>query len=424
MVPVGLGGDVRASGRGWWPLLSTSAMAATDHSYGYALVVLGPEIARSLHIPVSAVAALIMFRGVLFFASGGFVAAGLRRRVVDPQTLTTAAGVARVAALLLTGLVTARWALLSGVVLYGLAGVSTPYSHHELLVATYGTTGAVTSFHRSALRIGNVVMAGTIAPVVLIAPSHWQAVFVVLGLISAIGPAAALSVRTPVSAPRATGRAEADPHETFASWLIRPRLRILLLGFAVGGMFEVPMYVFAFNYLSHRWSVGAPSRAGLAAGFEFLGVALGALAVRTRVHRHRHRIAARLVGVTMVSGAAVLAASVVVRQLSGYVTLFLAAMALFGFMAPLLFAGTLTMLPPARPHFWGPGATAAFVAIAAGASAVLAWVASTYGDQAAAACFAVPAAVVGVMVIAAARTVDAAGVPAWWSRWPIPAPSE
>jgi MFS family permease len=421
-----LGRDVAESGRGWSPLLSASAMAATDHSYGYALVVLSPEIARSLHIPISAVAALAMFRGVAFFAAGGLVAAALRRRVFAPQSVATVAAVVRVAALLLTGLVTAPWALVAGVALYGLASVSTPFAHRDLLVAAYGPSDAVAAFHRSALRIGNVVVAAAIAPVVLISPSHWPTVFVVLGVISLVGPLGALvasgdSAAAPVEPFDAGGPLEG--HDTLTRWLSRPGLRLLLAAFAIGGLFEVPLYVYAFGDLSNRWRVGAPNRAAVAAGLELGGVVLGALAVRNRLRRDNagHGTTARVVGATMVAGSAVLALSAAVGQLSDYVVLVMLAMGMFGFMAPLLFAGTLTMLPPLRVEFWSAIPTVLLVIVAGGSSAALAWVAATFGDHVAVACFALPAAVIGVLIIAAARAVDAVGVPAWWSRWPVPA---
>ena len=65
--------------------------------------------------------------------------------------------------------------------------------------------------------------------------------------------------------------------------------------------------------------------------------------------------------------------------------------------------------------------TVLLVIVAAGSSAALAWVAATFGDHVAVACFALPAAVIGFLIIAAAQAVDAVGVPAWWSRWPVPA---
>ena len=123
----------------------------------------------------------------------------------------------------------------------------------------------------------------------------------------------------------------------------------------------------------------------------------------------------------MVAGSAVLALSAAVGQLSDYVVLVMLAMGMFGFMAPLLFAGTLTMLPPLRIEFWSAIPTALLVIVAAGSSAALAWVAATFGDHVAVACFALPGAVIGVLIIAAAQAVDAVGVPAWWSRWPVPA---
>jgi hypothetical protein len=123
----------------------------------------------------------------------------------------------------------------------------------------------------------------------------------------------------------------------------------------------------------------------------------------------------------MVAGSVVLALSAAAGNLSDYAVLVMLAMTMFGFMAPLLFAGTLTMLPPLRIEFWSAIPTALLVAVTAASSVGLAWVASTFGDHVAVACFALPAAAVGVMVIAAAGAVDAVGVPAWWSRWPVPA---
>jgi hypothetical protein len=123
----------------------------------------------------------------------------------------------------------------------------------------------------------------------------------------------------------------------------------------------------------------------------------------------------------MVGGSIVLALSAAAGNLSDYALLVMLAMAMFGFMAPLLFAGTLTMLPPLRVEFWSATPTVLLVAVSAASSIALAWVAATFGNHVAVACFAIPAAAVGVMVIVAARAVDAVGVPAWWSRWPVPA---
>src|SRR5439155_25886692 len=173
-----------------------------------------------LHIPISAVAALAMFRGVAFFISGGVVAATLRRRVIAPQNVATVAAAVRVVALFLTGLIAAPWALVAGVALYGVASVSTPFAHRDLLVSAYGSSDAVAAFHRSALRIGNVVVAGAIAPVVLVSPSHWPTVFVVLGLISLVGPLSALG-GAGGSATRVEPLDAAEPlegHDTLTRW--------------------------------------------------------------------------------------------------------------------------------------------------------------------------------------------------------------
>jgi hypothetical protein len=338
-------------------------------------------------------------------------------------SIATAAGYLRVIALLLAALFPARWALLVGVALYGVSGISTLLVHKEILQSAYGPSGMVQAFHRSALRIGNAIVAATVAPVVLLWPSHWSTSFFVLGVVSAIGPLTARHThrRPDRSGPDPSAQEPAATVDTH--WMLeQPALRVLLPAFAIGSLFEVPLYVFAFGAMSTRWAVGGAGRSGLAGTAELLGVVFGAAAVR-RGARRRDRKAAnlRIIGMAMLAGAVLLGASMAVRGSIAYVLLFALALGMFAFMAPMLFAGTLTMLPPLRRQFWGAAPTCALVVMTVGASACLTWIADAFGDQAAVAWFGLPAALLALLVIIRARSINPDAVPPWWSRWPVPA---
>ena len=410
--PDRLRAQVAASGRGWGPLLAISGVAATDQAYGYALVVLAPEIARSLHVSVGALAMVAILRAVAFFASGGVATALEGRPPANTARVVGLAALTRVVALTATALVVDVRVVAAAVVLYGLTAVSTPLLHARLLDETYGPGEAVETFHRAASRIGNAAVAATIVPVAILAPSRWQTAFLVLAAVAIAGAVGVLLIS---GAARHSQRARiATPQAANARGLVPPALEwvfehrgapTVLVVTAIAGMFEIPMYVYVFSALWSKWGVHAPARALLAAGLELTGVAIGVVIVVAGVGRRQERLgsAARSLGLSVLGGACVLATTAVVGAAWGYFLLVAVAFLLLAPVVPLLFASTLSMLPPLRRTYWTARSTVALVAVATLGSLAGACVARRLGPETAAACVAIPMAVVGLVLVRASR---------------------
>ena len=411
--PEGLRAQVAASGRGWGPLLAISGVAATDQAYGYALVVLAPEIAKALHVSVGALATVAILRAVAFFASGGVATALAGRPPVNTARVVSVAALARVVALAATALLVDVRVVAVAVVLYGVTAVSTPLLHARLLHETYGPGDAVETFHRAASRIGNAAVAATIVPVAVLAPSRWQTAFLVLAGVAITSAVGVLLISGDVRARTRTRTARPDAARTRSlipqplGWVFEHRsARTVLVVTAIAGMFEIPMYVYVFSALWWKWGVHAPARALLAAGLELTGVAIGAVIVVAGVGRGhvRPERAARSLGVTVLGGACVLATTAVVGAAWGYYVLVAVALVLLAPVVPLLFASTLSMLPPLRRTYWTARSTSALVAVAVLGSLAAAAVARGLGPEAAAASVALPMAVVGFALLRASRS--------------------
>jgi hypothetical protein len=174
---------------------------------------------------------------------------------------------------------------------------------------------------------------------------------------------------------------------------------------AIAGLFEIPMYVYVFSALWSKWGVHAPARALLAAGLELTGVVIGVVIVIAGVGRGpvRPARAARSLGLSVLGGACVLATTAVVGTAWGYYVLVAVAFVLLAPVVPLLFASTLSMLPPLRHTYWTARSTVALVVVAALGSLAAAGVARSLGPETAAASMAVPMAVAGLVLVRASR---------------------
>jgi ABC-type branched-subunit amino acid transport system ATPase component/predicted MFS family arabinose efflux permease len=294
---LGVTGDVDAPplrtvmrGRvGWYPLCAISALVLATELYGFAVVVLGPDIARSLGLSASTLAALLSAKllavAVATLPMAALVQHRARRAAICVITAFIWTGVAA-----LTAFVVGPWGLAIVLIVDGLATGSVRVLHQPLLMDSYPTEARmrVLSAYQAAATGGSVL-----APLVVAALSGWAALtwrgtMLAVALVSLATTLVAVKLRDPGVGRWDSGRirdvvrssdaAGADPAvvdgrndppaehrlgfgEVVRRLLLIPTVRRALVAQAVFGLLLVPYTTFLLFFLEERWNFDAPDRA-------------------------------------------------------------------------------------------------------------------------------------------------------------------
>lgn len=345
--------DVARSGVGWYPAVALGVLAAIDQLQGYAVLVLGPEIARSLGLPRATLAAILAVGAVVFTVVSLPIAALVQRRARRALVAVTT-GLGWSLSTLGTGFVANGWGLGAAVVADGATSASVQVIHPPLLADSYPPAMRVRmlAFHRAIDGVGGIagpVLVGVLAAAGL----SWRGVFLALGVLSVVIVSFSVRLRDP-----GFGTFErADPggveevtlrfgETSRRLWLV-PTVRRILVGSAVVGVLLVPLNVYVLFFLDERWDVG-PGGRGVFLG-AMAAVAAGAMAVAGPVGERRFArepaSLLRLAAWLLVGGLAALAASILAPSFWLMAGCFAVSAALFAAFVPYLTACLLALVP-------------------------------------------------------------------------------
>ncbi len=279
-----MGGNVR-----WYPLVAISMLVLATELAGFAVVVLGPDIARSLGISASALAALLSAKlfavAVATLPMAALVQNGARRAVICVVTAFIWTGIAA-----LTAFVVGPWGLAIVLVVDGLATGSVRVLHQPLLLDSY-PTGArmrVLSAYQAATTGGSVVAPLVVALLSGWAALTWRGTMLVIALLSLTAALVAIRLRDPGvgrwdtdqlrdavatagdeheqgagehAAPAAAEEHQLGFGEVVQRLLLIPTVRRALVAQAVFGLLLVPYTTFLLFFLDERWGFDSSQRA-------------------------------------------------------------------------------------------------------------------------------------------------------------------
>ncbi len=365
---------VMREGAGWYPLVAISALVVATELYGFAVVVLGPDIARSLGISASTLAALLSAKllavAVATLPMAALVQHRARRAAVCVVTAFVWTAVAA-----LTAFVVGPWGLALVLVVDGLATGSVRVLHQPLLMDSYPTEGRmrVLSAYQAAATGGSVL-----APLVVAALSGWAALtwrgtMLAVALLSLAAALVAVRLRDPGVGRWDTDRVRAavrhDPGagvddpvpeehrlgfgEVVQRLLLIPTVRRALVAQAVFGLLLVPYTTFLLFFLDERWDFDASQRAVFFASTSVGGiVALRWFAPRAeRRFRRNPADLVRLASWLLLASVLLVVPAALSPALVPMVLLFASSSALGATVGPAL-AMTMFSIVPARfrPH--------------------------------------------------------------------------
>lgn len=261
---------------GTYPLYALGLLSIVDTFFTFGLFVLAPEIARSLGIELSLVAALLALQGLAGAVSPLLIAALAQKPRRAFLALSTGAiwSLCAIGA----GFVTGSLELLVVLVVNGLTTGSVAALHQPLLLDTFPPAGRVRalSYYSSANSIGNVIAPLVVAGLTASLGFTWRGVFLAMGLSSLISVAFCVRLRDPGFGRWDTDRIREAVRERTAGPAVEtvelrffeivrrlfliPTVRRLLTAFTVFGVLVVPYATFLQFFLSERWNMGPGAR--------------------------------------------------------------------------------------------------------------------------------------------------------------------
>lgn len=258
--------DVVAGASGWYPLAALGGLAATGAVVGHALIVLLPEIGRTLGVGPGAMAAILTGKALL----GAVVALPLARLVQQrPFRALLAVGGAAVVAVLvaLTAWVVRPGELAVTMLAIGAVGAVVAVAHQPLVAESYPPGGRVRALAvlAGARGVGEVTAPLLVGGLVLVVGLTWRGVFLVAGGLVALAAAAAMRLRDPGfgrwerAGPAAAAMEDLDDlalGDAVARLQAVPTLRRLFTFQAFLGAMLLPFTVFLVLFLEERWNLG------------------------------------------------------------------------------------------------------------------------------------------------------------------------
>ena len=356
---------------GVYPLAAISLLAVVDQFQGYALLVLGPEVSRALHISKSTLGALIALK-ILAVTCAALPVAALVHNRPRRALVSIATGFGWSAMTLLTGGVVAAWQLAMVLVADGSTSGSVQAVHRPLLIDSYAPSARVRvlASYRAADQAGGVVAPLLVGACALIGLT-WRGTFGVLGVLCVAASFFALRLRDPgygaqdESQLRQTVRERADLHghpeplvqlgffEAVRRLMLLASVRRILVGHAVLGMMLVPLNTYLVFFLEERWGLGAVGRAAVFAALPLFAV--GALVLFGRrgeaLFRRNPGELARVGAAALAAGVLLLAVSIAAPVFGLMVLALGCAFACFAVTFPALETALLSVVAPKlRPH--------------------------------------------------------------------------
>jgi len=412
---------------GPYPLIALGLLAIVDQLQGYALIVLGPDVARGLHMDKTTLGGLVALKIVALTCAALPVAAWVHNRP-RRAAVSIATALAWSAMTLVTGTVVAAWQLAFVLVADGASSGSVQAVHRPLLMDSYSPKARVRVLagYRAADQAGGVIAPLLVGALALIGLG-WRGTFGVLGAVSIAAALFAIRLRDPGYGARdeqqlrRTARAEEEligtPEplvelgffEGIRRLLLLDSVRRLLVGNAVLGLMLVPLNTYLAFFLEERWHLGAVPRAGV-----FAVLPMFAIAGLAAFGRRGEALFRRSPGELATVGAASLAVGVVLLGASIAMPVFLLMVVLlglaFGCFAvtfPALETALLSVVEPKlRPH----AAALAGIALAAvggfGGLVLLGSIDRRFGVSGAIASVVVPGLIAALVLRGAARPAD------------------
>jgi ABC-type transport system involved in cytochrome c biogenesis ATPase subunit/sugar phosphate permease len=356
---------------GPYPLIAISVLAIVDQFQGYALLVLGPEVSRALHVSKSTLGALVALKILAVTCAALPVAAWVhnkpRRALVS---VLTAFGWS--AMTLVTGTVVAAWQLAMVLVVDGATSGSVQAVHRPLLIDSYEPRARVRVLagYRAADQAGSVVAPLLVGLFALIGLT-WRGTFGLLGLLCVAASFFALRLRDPGygardervlrETVRETEQLAGEPEvlvemgffESVRRLLLLASVRRLLVGNAVLGMMLVPLNTYLVFFLDERWGLGPVARAVVFAILPLFAIA--ALVVFGRrgeaLFRRNPGELANVGAATLAAGVILLAVSIAAPVFAVMVVALGCAFGCFAVTFPALETALLSVVAPKlRPH--------------------------------------------------------------------------
>lgn len=396
-----------------YPVLALGLLVLTDQFSGQAMAVLAPDITKSLGITTAALASTFAVQLVALGAAPFLMAAVLRGRAIR-ATISIGTGFVWSACTVAIAFADNLFVLAGLLVISGLANGSVIALHTPLLVDTYPPTlrgRAITLYGAAAPTasvLGPLVVAGLTGWLGL----DWRAVFITLGIASAIGCLFASRLRDPGIGRHVDADADAEPgrgstRAAFRALLRIPTFRRILAGFAAYGMLLVPGSTYLAVHLEQRWGMQADARGLFLATCSTAVIVLlvlfgGKLDPLFRAGPGRVAIATAVLLTLSAVGVTV---GVLVQVQVLTLAFFMLTLVSTGCVVPLIYLVVLSVSAPSdRSHATSIGAFALAFGGVLGAG-LLSAVDNAFGTAGAIASIAVPGLVSGIIIATAARTI-------------------
>ena len=406
----------------WVVAAPLGGLAAAAELQALGVLLLGPEIARSLGTGRAGLAFLLIVRTLaLSIAALGFVAfvQGRARRA----SVSIVTGFAAALVTLFTAFATTAGAVLGLLVLNGVLCASVEAVHRPLLVDSLppGLRARALSMHRGGWAAG-LVLGPAVVGITALAGSSWRAAFLAMGLLSLAAAASSVHLRDPgfgrfdVDEVRRLvhGDVETEPaglrfFESMRRLLLIPSARRLLATSAILGVAVFPLLTSVFFFLDERWDMGPGARSAFLAGAG--ACALGVLAWFGRRADARFREGPSGLAELASALLALAAATVVVGVAVPVFVVMVAALALsFAVLAtatPALQTLLLSVVPPQMRSHASALSNIFFAGIGGvGGLLLLAGIDRRFGISTALVLLAIPCVVAALVLRSAGRMID------------------
>jgi ABC-type branched-subunit amino acid transport system ATPase component/MFS family permease len=416
-------------GQGVYPLIGLGLLNVAAQFQGYAVIVLGPEISRTLGISKELLAALLSLR-ILATVTATLPVAALVQRVPRRALLAVGTGLAGAAVTFGTTFVVVPLGLALLLVVDGAMDGSVRALHRPLLMDSYPPGGRVRvlSAYRASEAVGNIVTPLLVGVCTTVLALTWRGTFFALGALGVVLVLLTARLRDPgfgrydeqvlrqqlrEQEPIARGDLTADEvrlgfFEIVRRLMLVPTVRRILAGQAVLGMMLVPFNTYLIFFLDQRWGLGPGGRAVFFAGMPVAAIAALA-AFSTRGESLFQRDPGKLLeraSVTLGVGVLFLGLAVAAPWFWLMAALFSVAFAAVALSYPMLDTALLSVVPATqRPH----AAALAGVSLAAvggfGGLLLLSSVSQEFGTGGAIVSIAVPGLAAGIVLRTARATV-------------------
>lgn len=237
-----------------YPVYAVGMLAITDAFVNQALGVLAPDIIASLGGTTGTLTALLAVQLLCVGAAPFLMSAVVRGRPIR-AAVSIVTGLIWSAVTVAMAFAPNLWVFGALLLVNGLANGSQIALHNPLLADLYAPAvrGRVLALYGAATPAGAILSPLLVSALTGWLGLDWQAVYVVLGLISLAGCLSALRLRDP-------GIGRFEPPRAGGGLLRTPTMRRIFAALVVYGMLLVPAATFLATLLKDRWGLGADAR--------------------------------------------------------------------------------------------------------------------------------------------------------------------